>query len=55
LAPLFFQAADFRRLGMQVGRKMWYQDMKMKLIVLGIVVALILVRILSICHGICGQ
>ena len=50
-----FQAADFRRLGVQVRRKMWYQDMKMKLIVLDIIVALILIIILSIFQGICGK
>ncbi|CAM0147150.1 unnamed protein product [Urochloa decumbens] len=47
------QAADFRQQGVRVRRKMWYQNMKMKLIVLGIVVALILIIILSVCHGIC--
>jgi len=50
-----FQAADFRWLGVQVRRKMWYQDMKMKLIVLGIIIALILIIILSIFQGICGK
>lgn len=45
------QAADFRQQGTLVRRKMWYQNMKMKLIVLGIIVALILVIILSVCHG----
>ena len=34
---------------------MWYQDMKMKLIVLGIIIALILIIILSIFQGICGK
>ncbi|XP_062201723.1 vesicle-associated membrane protein 721-like [Phragmites australis] len=47
------QAADFRQQGTRVRRKMWFQNMKMKLIVLGIVVALILIIILSICHGRC--
>jgi hypothetical protein len=47
------QAADFRQQGVRVRRKMWYQNMKIKLIVLGIIVALILVIILSVCHGIC--
>jgi hypothetical protein len=47
------QAADFRQQGARVRRKMWYQNMKVKLIVLGIVIALILIIILSVCHGIC--
>ena len=34
---------------------MWYQKMKMKLIVLGIIIALILIIILSIFQGICGK
>ena len=47
------QAADFRQQGVWVRRKMWFQNMKIKLIVLGIVITLILIIILSICHGIC--
>jgi len=46
------QAADFRQQGVRVRRKMWYQNMKIKLIVLGIVIALILIIILSVYHGI---
>lgn len=45
------QAADFRQQGTRVRRKMWYQNMKIKLIVLGIIIALILIIILSVCHG----
>ncbi|GAB4830364.1 hypothetical protein Ancab_020002 [Ancistrocladus abbreviatus] len=45
------QAQDFKKQGTQVKRKMWVQNMKMKLIVAGIVVCLILIIILSICHG----
>jgi vesicle-associated membrane protein 72 len=30
---------------------MWLQNMKIKLIVLGIIIALILIIILSVCHG----
>uniref|UniRef100_A0A0D3HX81 Longin domain-containing protein n=1 Tax=Oryza barthii TaxID=65489 RepID=A0A0D3HX81_9ORYZ len=44
-------AADFRQQGTRVRRKMWYQNMKIKLIVLGIIIALILIIILSVCHG----
>ncbi|XP_006664247.1 vesicle-associated membrane protein 722-like [Oryza brachyantha] len=45
------QAADFRQQGTRVRRKMWYQNMKIKLIVLGIIIALILIIILSVCRG----
>lgn len=45
------QAQDFRQQGTKMRRKMWIQNMKIKLIVLGIIVALILIIILSICHG----
>ncbi|EAZ21365.1 hypothetical protein OsJ_37022 [Oryza sativa Japonica Group] len=45
------KAADFRQQGTRVRRKMWYQNMKIKLIVLGIIIALILIIILSVCHG----
>ncbi|KAL5206776.1 hypothetical protein ABZP36_034985 [Zizania latifolia] len=45
------QAADFRQQGTRMRRKMWYQNMKIKLIVLGIIIALILIIILSVCHG----
>ncbi|CAM0948520.1 unnamed protein product [Alopecurus aequalis] len=47
------QAADFRQQGTRIRRKMWFQNMKVKLIVLGIVAALILIIVLSICHGKC--
>lgn len=45
------QAQDFRTQGTKMRRKMWFQNMKIKLIVLGIIVALILIIILSVCHG----
>ncbi|KAG6528946.1 hypothetical protein ZIOFF_011138 [Zingiber officinale] len=45
------QAQDFRQQGTQIRRKMWLQNMKIKLIVLGIIIALILIIILSVCHG----
>lgn len=48
---LRFQAQDFQKQGTQLRRKMWFQNMKVKLIVLGIVVALILIIVLSVCHG----
>ncbi|WVZ20348.1 hypothetical protein V8G54_007670 [Vigna mungo] len=45
------QAQDFRKQGAQVHRKMWYQNMKIKLVVLGILLFLVLVIWLSICDG----
>ncbi|XP_039049587.1 vesicle-associated membrane protein 721-like [Hibiscus syriacus] len=50
------QAQDFRNTGTKIRRKMWLQNMKIKLIVLGILVALILIIVLSVCHGFnCGK
>ncbi|XP_059660255.1 vesicle-associated membrane protein 721-like [Cornus florida] len=48
---LHSQAQDFRSQGTQMRRKMWLQNMKIKLIVLGILIALILIIILSVCGG----
>ncbi|KAK7292281.1 hypothetical protein RIF29_08059 [Crotalaria pallida] len=48
---LHSQAQDFRKKGTQVRRKMWYQNMKIKLVVLGILLFLVLVIWLSVCHG----
>lgn len=45
------QAQDFRQQGTKIRRKLWYENMKIKLIVLGIIIALILVIILSVCPG----
>ena len=50
------QAQEFRTQGTQIRRKMWFQNMKIKLIVLAIIIALILIIILSACHGFnCGK
>ncbi|KAL8254024.1 hypothetical protein R6Q59_032245 [Mikania micrantha] len=50
------QAQDFRTQGTQIRRKMWLQNMKIKLIVLGIIIALILIIVLSVCGGFnCGK
>ncbi|CAN8315834.1 unnamed protein product [Cochlearia groenlandica] len=50
------QAQDFRTQGTQMRRKMWFQNMKIKLIVLAIIIALILIIILSVCGGFnCGK
>ncbi|XP_071720234.1 putative vesicle-associated membrane protein 726 [Rutidosis leptorrhynchoides] len=45
------QAQDFKKQGTKMKRKMWIQNMKVKLIVFGIIIALILIIILSICPG----
>lgn len=50
---VFIQAQDFRVQGTKMKSKMWLQNMKMKLIVLAIVGIIILVIVLSICHGKC--
>ncbi|KAK1413682.1 hypothetical protein QVD17_35458 [Tagetes erecta] len=46
------QANEFKKQGTKMKRKMWIQNMKIKLIVAGIVLVLILVVILSICNNI---
>ncbi|KAJ9541613.1 hypothetical protein OSB04_028119 [Centaurea solstitialis] len=43
------QAQDFKKQGTKMKRKMWIQNMKVKLIVIGIIIALILIIVLSIC------
>lgn len=48
---VLLQAQDFRQQGTKMRRKMWIQNMKIKLIVLGIIIALILIIVLSVCHG----
>ncbi|WRX20995.1 Synaptobrevin-like - like 4 [Theobroma cacao] len=45
------QAQDFRQQGTKMRRKMCLQNMKIELIVLGILIALILIIVLSVCHG----
>ncbi|XP_052207106.1 putative vesicle-associated membrane protein 726 isoform X2 [Diospyros lotus] len=45
------QAQDFRQQGTKIKRKMWFHNMKIKLVVFGIFVALVLIIILSICPG----
>ncbi|KAE8715061.1 VAMP722 protein [Hibiscus syriacus] len=53
---LHHQAQDFRNTGTKIRRKMWLQNMKIKLIVLGILIALTLIIVLSVCHGFhCGK
>ncbi|CAN6803928.1 unnamed protein product [Brassica oleracea] len=50
-ADLRSQADVYRRQGDQIKRKMWFQNMKIKLIFLAIIIALILIIILSVCGG----
>ncbi|TXG71755.1 hypothetical protein EZV62_000334 [Acer yangbiense] len=45
------QSESFKKVGTQLRRKMWYQNMKIKLVVLGILLVLVLIIWLSICHG----
>ncbi|XP_028773102.1 vesicle-associated membrane protein 722-like [Neltuma alba] len=45
------QAQDFRQQGTKIRRKMWFQNMKVKLIVLAIIVLLIFVIVFSVCGG----
>ena len=45
------QAQDFRTQGTKMKRKMWFQNMKIKLIVVGIIILIGFVIFLSICHG----
>ncbi|KAK9069354.1 hypothetical protein SSX86_011257 [Deinandra increscens subsp. villosa] len=49
---LHSQAQGFRTQGTQLRRKMWFKNMKMKLIVLGIIIALILIIFFSACNGV---
>lgn len=48
---LNFQADNFQRQGRNLRRKMWFQNFKVKLIVLAIIIIVILIIYLSICHG----
>jgi vesicle-associated membrane protein 72 len=48
---LSLQADNFQRQGKQLRRKMWFQNFKVKLIVLAIIIVIILIIYLSICHG----
>ncbi|KAH9603636.1 hypothetical protein KSS87_012451 [Heliosperma pusillum] len=45
------QAQDFRQQGTKIRRSMWLQNMKIKLIVLGIIIALILIIVVSVLFG----
>ncbi|CAH9124499.1 unnamed protein product [Cuscuta epithymum] len=45
------QAQDFKKQGTAVKNKLWFENMKIKLIVMAIIIALILIIVLSVCHG----
>jgi hypothetical protein len=45
------QADNFQRQGRQLRRKMWFQNMKVKLIVLAIIIVIAIIIWLSICRG----
>jgi hypothetical protein len=49
--PVGWQADVFQRQGKRLRRKMWFENMKVKLIVLAIIVVIAIVIWLSICHG----
>ncbi|KAK6933562.1 v-SNARE, coiled-coil homology domain [Dillenia turbinata] len=48
---LQFQADSFQRQGRQLRRKMWFQNLRIKIIVGGTILALIMVIWISACHG----
>ncbi|CAO2824509.1 unnamed protein product [Amaranthus hypochondriacus] len=45
------QAQDFKTQGTKIRRKMWWENMKIKMIVAAIILALILILFFSICGG----
>ncbi|CAH8361520.1 unnamed protein product [Eruca vesicaria subsp. sativa] len=50
------EAERYRTQGDQIKRKFWFQNMKIKLIVLAIIISLILIIIVSVCGGFnCGK
>jgi len=52
---LRFQADNFQKQGKQLRRKMWFQNMKVKLIVLAIIIVIAIIIWLSVCGGfVCG-
>jgi len=53
---LRFQADNFQKQGKQLRRKMWFQNMKVKLIVLAIIIVIAIIIWLSVCGGfVCGK
>ncbi|WOL12189.1 hypothetical protein Cni_G20954 [Canna indica] len=45
------EAQGFRKQGTKLRKKMWLQNMKIKLVVLGILLFLVLIIWVSVCHG----
>ncbi|CAI5983736.1 unnamed protein product [Closterium sp. NIES-64] len=45
------QASQFKKQGTEIKKKMWWENMKVKAVVIGILVVLALIIWLSICHG----
>ncbi|KAH1089145.1 hypothetical protein J1N35_016402 [Gossypium stocksii] len=45
------QAQAYKNQGTKIRRKMWHQNMKIKMVVLGILLLLVLVIWVSVCHG----
>ncbi|RWR94147.1 vesicle-associated membrane protein 724 [Cinnamomum micranthum f. kanehirae] len=45
------QAQSFKKQGTQIRRKMWFQNMKIKLVVLGVLLLLVLIIWVSVCQG----
>ncbi|XLR54230.1 hypothetical protein S83_004902 [Arachis hypogaea] len=45
------QAQDFRTQGTKMKKKMWIENMKIKLIVFGIALLLVFILFMSICRG----
>ncbi|KAG6428199.1 hypothetical protein SASPL_112450 [Salvia splendens] len=45
------QAQDFKAKGTQLKRNMWFENMKIKLIVIGLLILIILFIWVSVCHG----
>ncbi|PKU66124.1 vesicle-associated membrane protein 724 [Dendrobium catenatum] len=48
---LHSQAQDFRKQGTKIRKKMWFHNMKIKLLILGILLLLVLIIWVSICQG----
>ncbi|XP_023514942.1 vesicle-associated membrane protein 722-like [Cucurbita pepo subsp. pepo] len=50
-ADLRSRAQDFKTSGTQLKKKMWYQNMKIKLIIIAIIIILVLIIVVSVCGG----
>ncbi|ERN17011.1 vesicle-associated membrane protein 724 isoform X1 [Amborella trichopoda] len=45
------QAQQFQKQGTNLRRKLWFQNMKIKLVILGVLLLLVLIIWVSVCHG----